>query len=57
MIDVLLIVLLLGIAGGTIFYLYRQKKRGITCVGCPHAKECAKKKAGPCNCGNTQKNI
>ena len=56
MIDYLLIVLLLGIVAGVVFYLYRQKKRGAACIGCPYAKECAKKRAGSCSCGSTQKN-
>ncbi|MBQ7923164.1 MAG: hypothetical protein IJ325_11440 [Clostridia bacterium] len=55
MIDLILIVILLGIAAAIVFYLYREKKRGVACVGCPHAKQCAKKKAGQCNCGSTDK--
>ncbi|MBR6737100.1 MAG: FeoB-associated Cys-rich membrane protein [Clostridia bacterium] len=43
MIDVLVIAILLIITGLIIFYLVRAKKRGETCIGCPHAKECAKK--------------
>jgi len=27
-------------------YLYKAKKRGQTCVGCPYSKECAKKRQG-----------
>ena len=50
MIDLLIILVLLAIAGGIIFYLYKAKKRGETCIGCPYAKECAKKYAGsPCS--------
>ncbi|MBP3294539.1 MAG: FeoB-associated Cys-rich membrane protein [Clostridia bacterium] len=50
MIDLLIILVLLAIAGGIIFYLYKAKKRGETCIGCPYAKECAKKHAGsPCS--------
>ncbi len=62
MIDILLIILLLGIAAAITFYLIREKKRGVTCVGCPHAKQCAKahgakcgdKKTGTCSCGHTK---
>ena len=49
MVDVILIILLLGIAAGVIFYLIREKKRGAVCVGCPHAKQCAEKTNG-CRC-------
>ena len=40
MVDFILIVVLAAIIGGIILYLYRAKKRGETCIGCPHAKKC-----------------
>ena len=39
--NIVIIALLLGIAGGIIFYLVRAKKRGETCIGCPYAKQCS----------------
>ena len=39
MVDFILIVVLAAIIGGIILYLYRAKKRGETCIGCPHAKK------------------
>ncbi len=54
MIDILIILILLAIAGGIILYLYKAKKRGETCIGCPYAKECAKKHAD-CSCSSTKK--
>lgn len=40
----IIIILILGIVvGGAGLYIYKAKKRGQTCVGCPYAKECAKK--------------
>ena len=50
MIDILILLILLAIAGGIILYLYKAKKRGETCIGCPYAKECAKKHA--CSCAD-----
>ncbi len=50
MIDILIILILLVIAGGIILYLYKAKKRGETCIGCPYARECAKKHADNCSC-------
>lgn len=50
MIDLLLILILLAIVGGIVFYLRRAKKSGAACVGCPHAKQCAKSKGGQCSC-------
>ncbi len=44
-IDYLLIGLLLLILGGAGLYLYKAKKRGQKCVGCPYAQTC-----GKCTC-------
>ncbi|MBQ6706544.1 MAG: FeoB-associated Cys-rich membrane protein [Clostridia bacterium] len=46
--DLIVVGVLLLIIGGVVFYLYRAKKRGETCIGCPYAKQCG----GKCN-GNT----
>lgn len=46
--DLILGLVLLLIVGGAGWYLYRAKKRGVTCVGCPHAKGCG----GKCSCGD-----
>lgn len=35
-------------------YLYKAKKRGDTCIGCPHGKQCAGN--GKCTCNTTEKN-
>ena len=40
MTNFIIIVILLGIVSGIVFYLYRAKKRGETCIGCPYAKQC-----------------
>ncbi|MBQ8402600.1 MAG: hypothetical protein IJX14_11805 [Clostridia bacterium] len=57
MIDLILIAILLGIAAAIVFYLCREKKCGVTCVGCPHAKACAKSKSGGCSCGGSEKQM
>jgi len=44
--DLVIIAILLCIVGGIVFYLYRAKKRGETCIGCPYAKQCGKKCGG-----------
>lgn len=36
-------------------YIRREKKRGVTCIGCPHAAECAKKKQGGCSTETNEK--
>lgn len=43
--NVIIILIIAAIAAGVIYYLYRQKKKGVKCVGCPYAKECG----GKCN--------
>ena len=55
MINIVIIAVLVLIAAGVGFYLYRAKKSGAACVGCPHGKECAKKCSGGCNCGQEEK--
>ena len=45
---VMLIIALLLVAACA--YIRIQKKKGVTCIGCPHASECAKKKQGGCGC-------
>lgn len=52
--NVMVVLVLLAIAAGIIFYLVRAKKRGQTCIGCPYAKQCGSKCGGGCNCGNSE---
>lgn len=51
--DIIIIAIVLCIVGAISLYLYKAKKRGETCIGCPYAKKCAGKCSG--GCGNTQK--
>lgn len=43
MMDILIVLILLLICGGAGHYIYKAKKRGQACVGCPHAKTCGGK--------------
>ena len=47
--NIIIIAILLAIVGGIGWYLYRAKKRGQKCIGCPYAKECGG------NCGTNKK--
>ena len=38
--NIILGAILLAIVAAVIVYLYRAKKRGETCIGCPYAKQC-----------------
>lgn len=52
-ITIAIIVLIVGAAG---FYVYRQKKKGVKCIGCPDSKTC-NGNCGGCsgNCGAQKK--
>lgn len=53
--NVIIIIILVAIAGSIIWYLYRAKKRGDKCVGCPYGKQCSNK--NNCSCkSNPDKN-
>ena len=43
--DLIVILVLLSIFSGAIFAIYRSKKSGKKCIGCPHSGSC-----GKCNC-------
>ncbi len=49
--NIIVIVILLGIVGGIVWYLVKARKSGQTCIGCPHAKNCG----GKCSCSGTKK--
>jgi len=53
--NVIIIGILVIIASAAAWYLHRTKQRGETCVGCPHAKLCAKEGGtSNCSCGSKQ---
>ena len=48
------VIIILAILGGAAVYLYRAKKRGVKCVGCPDSGSCSgncKGCSGSCGCG------
>ena len=49
MIDFLIIAVILAIVGGAAFYIYKAKKSGAKCIGCPQAKTCGGN-CGSCSC-------
>lgn len=52
MTDFIVIIVLVIILGAALLYMKKEKKRGATCIGCPDADVCAKRKKGE-SCGNT----
>lgn len=51
MTDLIIVLVLLALVGGAVRYLYRAKKRGQRCVGCPDGGSCG----GNCCCGGEGK--
>jgi len=47
--NVIVVLILVAIAAGIIWYLIRAKKKGETCIGCPYAKQCGSKCNGTCS--------
>ncbi|MBQ3030357.1 MAG: FeoB-associated Cys-rich membrane protein [Agathobacter sp.] len=48
MTDFVIILVLVVILGGALWYMKKEKKKGkgVTCIGCPDADVCAKRKNG-----------
>lgn len=42
--NIIVILILVAVFGGALFYVVRQKKRGSKCIGCPYECSCASKK-------------
>ncbi|MBQ3052120.1 MAG: FeoB-associated Cys-rich membrane protein [Clostridia bacterium] len=51
--NVIVVLILIAIAVGIIWYLIRAKRKGEKCIGCPYAKQCSNKCDGGCS-GNKQ---
>ena len=50
--DIIIVAVLILILGGAALYVYKAKKRGVKCIGCPDGGSCAGKCAGCAgNCG------
>ncbi len=41
--DVLPILIIALVVGAASFYIYKQKKKGRKCIGCPYCDACASK--------------
>ena len=51
-IDYILIAIVAAIVGGAAFYIYKAKKSGKKCIGCPDAGSCSGNCSGcKCSCG------
>ncbi len=50
--NVILVVIILIAVGGALRYIYKQKKNGQSCIGCPNSKHCGSK---TCSCSEENK--
>lgn len=48
--NLILVVLLGVILGGAAGYVYKAKKRGTKCIGCPDGSKCSGSCSGGCGC-------
>lgn len=55
--NAVIVIILLCIVAGIVYYLYKAKKRGETCIGCPYAKQCGGKCNGGCNGEHTDNEV
>lgn len=55
MMDFIVIAVATAIVGLACYYIYREKKRGKTCIGCPYGGQCSARNNG-CN-GSCNSNI
>lgn len=54
MVNLITFLVIAAIVGGAGLYIYKAKKRGVRCIGCPSAQTCGKQTAcsGSCaSCG------
>lgn len=49
--DLILVLVIALILGLVIFYLWRARKKGVKCVGCPDSGSCSVQCAGCSGCG------
>ena len=49
LVNIIATLILVGVVGAACYYIYKEKKKGTACIGCPMAGDCAKAKAGACS--------
>jgi len=53
MANIISVAVLLAIVGAAALYIYKARKRGVKCIGCPDGCRCGKDEGASCggNCG------
>ncbi len=44
--NLIVLIIIASIVGASALYIYKAKKRGVKCVGCPDSGSCASKGCG-----------
>ena len=53
--DYIVLAVILAIVGGAALYIYKAKKKGAKCIGCPDSKTCSGKCSScACGCGKAE---
>ena len=47
--NIIVVLIILLVVGLALWYIIRQKRKGVKCIGCPSGKTCASKKDGNCS--------
>ncbi len=45
LVNVIATLIIVAIVGAACYYIYKEKKKGTRCIGCPMAGNCSKAKA------------
>ena len=49
-IDLLIVGIIAMILGAAALYIYKAKKKGVKCIGCPDGSKCSGACSGCCGC-------
>ena len=51
----IIVLLVVGlVVGGAAGYIYKEKKKGVKCIGCPDSGNCSGACSGCCGCGGQE---
>lgn len=49
--NIIIAVIIVAIIGAASLYIYKAKKSGKKCIGCPDGGSCSSGSCGSCSCG------
>lgn len=53
--DIIAVAVIAAVVGLAVMYIVKERKKGNRCIGCPHAKTCAKNsKENSCCCNGAE---